>query len=220
MNPLKLDHIAFWVAEREPIVERCERFFGMHVIERQQHFTLLGTSARHGKLTFFDAEGPRVAGVLLEVGLRVTNLAAARDRLPAGMPDQIELGEGIRIRLVAGPVEVEYDLDHVTLCASAPAATVDRYEELGFRRLGPTRAQVGGAVLDVVEGFPEPGERPLLNHFGLLVASAEAHRLEAEALGLEIESTVEAANTRATFVWGPDRVRVEYVEHKPTFGLT
>jgi hypothetical protein len=24
----------------------------------------------------------------------------------------------------------------------------------------------------------------------------------------------------AVFVWGPDRVRIEYVEHKPGFALT
>ena len=31
---------------------------------------------------------------------------------------------------------------------------------------------------------------------------------------------VHAANTKAVFVWGPDRVRIEYVEHKPEFSLT
>jgi len=31
---------------------------------------------------------------------------------------------------------------------------------------------------------------------------------------------VDAANTRALFVWGPDRVKLEYVEHKPSFSLT
>ena len=34
-----------------------------------------------------------------------------------------------------------------------------------------------------------------------------------------VESVVDAANTLAVFVWGPDRVRVEYVEHKPSFSL-
>ena len=28
------------------------------------------------------------------------------------------------------------------------------------------------------------------------------------------------ANTYAAFLWAPDRVRIEYVEHKPTFSLT
>ena len=36
----------------------------------------------------------------------------------------------------------------------------------------------------------------------------------------DTESVVDAANTVAVFLWGPDRVRIEYVEHKPTFSLT
>jgi hypothetical protein len=39
-------------------------------------------------------------------------------------------------------------------------------------------------------------------------------------MGLEIDNIVDAANTYAVFVWGPERVKVEYVEHKPTFSLT
>jgi hypothetical protein len=34
-----------------------------------------------------------------------------------------------------------------------------------------------------------------------------------------VESVVDAANTYAIFPWGPEHVRVEYVEHKPTFSL-
>ena len=52
----------------------------------------------------------------------------------------------------------------------------------------------------------------------MLVDSADDHTREAEQLGI-VESVVDAANTVAVFVWGPDRVRIEYVEHKPTFSL-
>ena len=57
-------------------------------------------------------------------------------------------------------------------------------------------------------------------HLAVLVDSADEHISEAEELGVEVESVVDAANTYAVFVWGPERVRVEYVEHKPTFSLT
>ena len=40
-----------------------------------------------------------------------------------------------------------------------------------------------------------------------------------EAAGAEIEDVVDAANTYAVFVWGPERVKLEYVEHKPSFSL-
>ena len=36
----------------------------MHVIERTDAFTLVGADARRGKLTLFDAEGPRDPGAL------------------------------------------------------------------------------------------------------------------------------------------------------------
>ena len=38
---------------------------------------------------------------------------------------------------------------------------------------------------------------------------------EARERGLEIDKVVDADNTRAVFVWGPDRIKLEYVEHKP-----
>ena len=33
---------------------------------------------------------------------------------------------------------------------------------------------------------------------------------------LEVADVVDAPNTFAVFVWGPERVKVEYVEQKPT----
>ena len=72
------------------------------------------------------------------------------------------------------------------------------------------------------EGPGEAGdpERPLLNHLAVLVESAEEHITEARELGIEIDNIVDAPNTYAVFVWGPERVKLEYVEHKPTFSLT
>jgi catechol 2,3-dioxygenase-like lactoylglutathione lyase family enzyme len=64
-----------------------------------------------------------------------------------------------------------------------------------------------------------PTERPLLNHLALLVDSAEEVRVAAESRGLEIDKVVDAENTLAVFVRGPDAILVEYVEHKPGFSL-
>ena len=71
-----------------------------------------------------------------------------------------------------------------------------------------------------MQGDPGEPERPLLNHIGVLVDSVDEHQAEAEDLGVEIEELVDAPNTVALFVWGPDRVKLEYVEHKPSFSLT
>src|SRR5262245_19739796 len=192
MHPLSLDHVAFWVVDRRPLVERCEKHLGMHVIDEQDEFTLVGSDARHGKLTFFDAEGPREAGPLKHVGLRVSHLAAARAQLPPETGDCLELGEGIRVRLVEAPTGVEYDLDHVAFTTPDPERTAAGFERYGLQRASLGSVEVGGARLVFVAGETEPTERPLLNHLGLLVESAEAHRRRAESLGIEIESVVDA----------------------------
>ena len=79
----------------------------------------------------------------------------------------------------------------------------------------PTRPNRGPT-----SGDPGDPERPLLNHLAVLVDSADDHRAAADELGIEVADVVDAANTYAVFLWGPERVKVEYVEHKPTFSLT
>ena len=192
MRPLTLDHVALWVADREPIADFVTAHVGMHVIEQTDRFTLVGSDARRGKLTLFDAEGPREQGALKHVALRVSDLRAAIAELPENLPvDQprdgeayFDVSEGLRLGLVEASTEV------------------------------------GGAFVELHDGDPGDPERPLLNHLAVLVDSAEEHITEAEELGVEIDDVVDAPNTYAVFLWGPERVRVEYVEHKASFSLT
>lgn len=212
MRPKTLDHVALWVADREPIAEVCTSRLGMHVIEQTDRFTLLGADARHGKLTLFAAEGPRERGALKRIGLRVSS----------GGGETLDLGEGLEIVLVEAPTDVEYDLDHVALHASDPVAAARELERYGFVAAGDgatPRVEVGGAFVELHPGDPGTPERPLLNHIGVLVDSVDEHVEEARALGLEIDDIVDAPNTLALFLWGPERVRIEYVEHKSTFSL-
>jgi catechol 2,3-dioxygenase-like lactoylglutathione lyase family enzyme len=220
MDPRTLDHVAFWVAERESIADFLERHVGMHVITRDDNFTLMGTNARRGKLTLFDSEGPRQQGALKHVALRVSDAAAARASLPEGTPEVFEIGDGIRLTLVEAPTDVEYDLDHVALYSRDPQATATEYRRYGFAPAGATRVDVGGAFVEFHPGEPGEPERPLLNHLAVLVDSADEVIADARELDIEVESVVDAANTYAAFLWGPERVRIEYVEHKPTFSLT
>jgi catechol 2,3-dioxygenase-like lactoylglutathione lyase family enzyme len=220
MQPKTLDHVAFWVADRDPIAAFCERHLGMHVIDRQDRFTLLGSDARRGKLTLFDAEGPREPGAFAHVALRVSDLEAARAALPDGTDEIFDIGEGVRVTLVEAETDVEYDLDHLALRSADPEATAVEYERYGFEPAGATRVEVGGAHVQFVAGEPGAPERPLLNHLAVLVDSTDDVIADAGDLGIEVESVVDAANTYAAFLWGPERVRIEYVEHKPTFSLT
>jgi catechol 2,3-dioxygenase-like lactoylglutathione lyase family enzyme len=234
MNPTKLDHVAYWVADRDPVAEFVTEHLGMHVIDRTDRFTLVGSNARRGKLTFFDAEGPRERGTLRHVALRVSDLAGALESLPAGLdvdrPREGEAyfdvgAEGVRLGLIEADTDQEYDLDHVALFSSDPAATAAEYASLGFASSAPgtsgaPRVEVGGAYVEFHPGDPGSPERPLLNHLAVLVESADEHIAAANDLGVEIDDVVDAPNTYAVFLWGPERVRIEYVEHKPTFSLT
>ena len=126
------------------------------------------------------------------------------------------MAEGLRLGLVEGQTDVEYDLDHVALFSAAPEETAKQYEQYGFAADEDTRVEVGGAFVELHPGEPGNPERPLLNHIAVLVDSADEHVEEARALGIEVESVVDAPNTYAAFLTGPDGVRIEYVEHKPT----
>jgi catechol 2,3-dioxygenase-like lactoylglutathione lyase family enzyme len=220
VEPKTLDHVAFWVTERPRIAAFLEQRLGMHVITEEANFSLMGSNARRGKLTLFDAEGPRDRGAFDYVALRVSDVEAARAELPPGTPDVVELDDGIRITLVEAPTEVEYDLDHVMLVTAVPESTALAYERYGFDAAGPARVEVGGSFVQFRDGDAGSGDRPLLNHLAVLVDSADEVIADAGELGIEVESIVDAANTYAAFLWGPDRVRIEYVEHKPTFSLT
>ncbi len=220
MLPKTLDHIAFWVADRDPIVAFLEQHVGMHVIAQEGSFTLMGSDARRGKLTLFVADGPRETGAFAHVGLRVSDLAAARAQLPDGTPEIFDAGGGVRLTLVEAPTDVEYDLDHVALYSAEPAQTAGEYLRYGFERAGEARVEVGGAFVELLAGDPGEPDRPLLNHLAVLVDSADEVIADARVLGIDVESVVDAANTYAAFLRGPEGVRIEYVEHKPTFSLT
>jgi catechol 2,3-dioxygenase-like lactoylglutathione lyase family enzyme len=136
-----------------------------------------------------------------------------------------ELGEGVALGLVEAETDLDYDLDHVALRSADPQATASEYGSLGFRAAAPgpagwPRVEVGGAWVEFQPGEPGAPKQPLLNHLAVLVDSADEHVAAARDLGVEIDNIVDAANTLAVFVWGPERVRIEYVEHKPTFSLT
>ena len=215
MEPNTLDHVAFWVTERDAITDVVTRDLGMHVVDRQDNFTLVGSDARRGKLTLFDADGPREPGAFKHVALRVNSLEGR---------DRYELPNGIEVQLVEAPTDVDYDLDHVALYTADPEVTAEAYLDYGFSpalpKDGVLRVEVGGAHVEFHQGDPGQTDRPLLNHLAVLVDSADDHKRDAEDAGIEVESVVDAANTYAVFLWGPDRVRIEYVEHKPTFSLT
>jgi catechol 2,3-dioxygenase-like lactoylglutathione lyase family enzyme len=226
MRPTSLDHVALWTAERDRHAALLCDHLGMHEIERTDSFTLVGVDAREGKLTLFDAEAPRDVGALVRVVLRVGDLSGALERLPEELVAErdgdiatLSAGEGLVLGLVERPgCELDYDLDHVELRVSDVEGAAAALAELGFEREGD-RLVVNDRFVRLLNGGRPEGERPLLNHLAVLVDSAQAVEDAARERGADVAEVKDAANTLAVFVWGPDRIKVEYVEHKPSFSL-
>lgn len=222
MDARALDHIALWVADRDQLADFVCAHAGMHVIDRTDAFTLVGADARRGKLTLFAAEGPREPGPLERVVLRVSDLEQAAAALPAGLDAAaFEAPEGLGLGLVEVPdTDVEYDIDHVVLRVPDPATAGEALAGLGLEPAGGDRLDVGDKHVRLVRGAVGRTERPLLNHIALLVDSGQEQLDAAREQGIEIAEIRDAANTFAFFVWGPDQIQLEYVEHKPEFSLT
>ena len=217
--PTSLDHVALWVADRDAIAAIACEHLGMHEIDRTDKFTLVGADARGFKLTLFSAEGPREPGALEAIVLRVPGVERVVEELPreVSVEDGVayfDAGEGLRLGLVEG----EPDLDHVVLRVEDTEASAGALAELGFERTEDGVSVAGKRVRLAGGGAPE-GERPLLNHLAVLVGSAAAVEKAARERGAEIADVVDAANTLAVFLWTPGRIKVEYVEHKPSFSL-
>ncbi|MEA2497587.1 MAG: hypothetical protein QOJ29_5498 [Thermoleophilaceae bacterium] len=205
-----LDHVALWTDARHELADfLCERT-GMHVIDKTDTFTLVGADAKKGKLTLFDAEGPREPGALGHIGLNVHDASLTGDVSAPG---------GLDIQFVDHREGDEWDLNHVRLKVPDPTHAVEEFLQLGFEPGdGPESVVAGDKTVYFVEGTSGHSDKPLLNHLALLVDSYKEHVDNAQARGLEYEE-VDAANTWAVFVTGPYGIRIEYVEHKPGFAL-
>src|SRR5215213_4956596 len=225
IQPTSFDHVALWVDERKALADFVCEHLGMHVIEETDAFTLVGVDAKLGKLTLFDAEGPRERGSIEHIALRVGHLDSAL----AGLPQTagVRAADNGIVRF-DGPGDVplalverggvEFDLDHVLLRLPDRSGAIDALAGMGFERRNGSLA-VSDRELRIVEGDIGEVERPLLNHLALLVDSADEVQRDAEQRGVEIDDVKDAPNTLAVFLRGPAGVRIEYVEHKPGFAL-
>ena len=221
----RLDHVALRVSDREALARFLTAHLGLRVIEETERFTLVGADAKLGKLTLFDAEERRATGPLELVSLSVASPDEACRLLPRDLPVErdgdavrFEGPDGLPIELVerrdAGPP----DLDRLVLRAHHPLSVTNELRHLGFDTRDH-RVYAGETAIELVGGDPGDPQRSLLDHLGLLVESADDHIAEAEERGLEIDDIVETTNTRSLFIFGPERLRLEYVEHLPSFSL-
>jgi catechol 2,3-dioxygenase-like lactoylglutathione lyase family enzyme len=214
LSPRKLDHVALWVSDPEDVVSTLLARLPFRVLEEGDDFLLVGRSPGLGKLTFFEAPGPRGRGALVRVAI---GIPCATERTT------IELADELRVELVPASPSGEVELDHVALQVPDPGESVREWIRLGFERdeIAGTvqRARLGESYVELQHGAPAPTARPLLNHLGLLVPSIEDVRIFVAEHDLSVTREVDAENSRALFVTGPDGVEIEYIEHKPSFAL-
>jgi catechol 2,3-dioxygenase-like lactoylglutathione lyase family enzyme len=216
MTPQRIDHVALWVADREADTRRILDLFDVDILEQGDDFTLIGSSPELGKLTLFDAEGPRAQSQLMGVAFREPGREDARD---------VDVGEGLHLYRLGMPDAWAVDLDHVSLRVADAETSAQRWAELGFERVEArvepsARVRLGESFIELTPGTALPTEKPLLNHIGLLVESIDPYLDGTADVSVEILEVVDADNTRAVFVQGPDDVRVELIEHKPSFAET
>jgi len=225
VKPRSLDHLAIWTDSRHELSRLLCRISEVHEIERTEDFTLIGADAREGKLTLFDAPGPRRQGALERVVLRVADLESALASLGVKPPPNGEVVEftapgGLPVGLVQAAFNTPAcDLDSIVLRVPDVEEASGGLEEMGFERDGD-RLFIGDRHLLLKESsVGGETDRPLLNHIALLVDSVDECIEEAQRLGHEIAEVKDAPNTYAAFLWGPGRIKLEYVEHKPSFSL-
>ena len=220
------DHVALWVSDRGPLTELlCERL-GLHVIDSTDDFTLVGADAREGKLTLFEAEGARDRGLLERVTLRVNDLDDAMSRLG----DDFDVERDGSTATLRGPGGPRARAGRVRRARLRP-----RRRRAARRRPRARRARARRARLRAARRPPRDREsharagpgRPRRLGASAAQPPRDARRLgrgrsagSPSERGIEVEKTVDAENTIAVFLRGPERILLEYVEHKPGFSLT
>lgn len=213
LRPRKLDHVALYVSDPDAVAARILAQLPFRIIEEAEEFVLVGREPQLGKITLFRAEPPRERGVLRRVGISIPCTTVERS---------IEVGDDLALELVPGEPDGEVELAHLAVLTPDPSSGARAWLEFGFEpapkgRNGVPRVRVGHQHVELWSGSPEPTRRPLLNHVGLLVDSLDEVVRTAEERGEDVSKLVDADNSRALFLRGPDGVELEYIEHKPSF---
>jgi hypothetical protein len=214
-QPNMLDHIALYVSDPEGTAAQILSQLPFRIIEETDEFVLIGRDPELGKLTLFHADSPREPGVVRSVGIGIPCATVERT---------IELDDGLRLELVPAEPDGEVEVAYLAVLTPDPPASAKAWLEYGLAPApkgpnGVPRVRAGSQCIELHLGTPEPTRRPLLNHLGLLVESIDELRASVDSLGAEVKREVDAENSRALFLDGPDAIELEYIEHKPSFAL-
>lgn len=215
---LALDSVGLAVSDPTAMATFLCDHLGMHELDRAPGRVVLGADERAARLTLVASQGPREAGSLRRLVLRVADVRRAVAALPAGTAvagDQLELAtfegpEGIRLgfTMVAGG-GIDYDLDHMRLRVSDPEQTRVALAEAGF----VPRAD----ALHVADKYialaasNDRAQRPLLDHIAVRVATVEAVAAQARDQRTAIDERVEDG-AFGIVLPGAEQIRLYFVE--------
>ena len=77
-----LDHVALWVEDTDALATFLTSHLGMHVIERNERFTLVGSDARRGKLRCSRRAGRGIPACSVESGSASVTSMRRYERFP------------------------------------------------------------------------------------------------------------------------------------------
>lgn len=215
---LALDHVALCVADPGAMAAFLSDHLGMQELGVGGDAVRVGAGARAAQLRLIPAEGPREAGALGRLVLRVGDLQRAVAALPAETdvredgPDLVTFegpeGLGLGFALVTGG-GIDYDLDHVILRVADPEETRAALAELGCVPRGDALHVADKHI--ALEELPGWTDRPLLDHIAVRVESIEPISAQARRRGLDVDE--DPPDDAFTIVLpGPERLRLDFVE--------
>lgn len=215
---LALDGVGLAVSDPAAMATFLCDHLGMHEVDRTAGRTVLCAGDRAARLTLVAAQGPREAGSLRRLVLRVADVRRAAAALPAATAvggDEIELAtfegpEGIRLgfTMVAGG-GIDYDIDHVRLRVCDTEQTRVALAEAGFVPRAEA-LQVADKYI-ALSAAANCAKRPLLHHFAVRVASVEAVAAQARARGLAVDQRA-AGDAFAIVLPGAEQIRLHFLE--------
>lgn len=215
---LALDGVGFAVSDPTATATFLCDHVGMHELQRTPGRVVVCAGDRAARLTLVAARGPREAGSLRRLVLRVADVRRAVAALPAGTAvagDEFELAtfEGPeRIRLgftmVAGG-GIDYDIDHVRLRVCDPEQTRVALAQAGFVPRAEA-LQIADKYIALSE-VDTCAERPLLDHIAVRVASVKAVAAQARERGLAIDEHA-PDDALGIVLPGPEQIRLHFFE--------
>lgn len=219
VDPLALDHVALSVADPEAMAAfLCDRL-GMQRLTSNAVVTVVGAGAPAATLALVAAEGPREAGSLERLVLRVADVERAIALLPAGtavdgdgfMEATFEGPEGLGLgfTFMAGG-GIDNDLDHVDLLCAEREQTWAAFIQSGFVPRGDT-PHIADKYIALAQSSTTATQRPLLHHIGVRVDSIAAVVAHVDAFEVEVDERA-PDGACAIVLPGPERIGLRFVE--------